>query len=316
MSQKSNKKKAVFVTFNRIGYHCLETLINSQLVDIACLFTLKPELTAGISDYQDPSNLAKKHNVPVKYIKNLNHYVNELKQLRPALIFVIGWSQIIKKEILALPELGCIGFHPALIPKNRGRAAIPWHFINEDKFGGATLFYLNEGCDAGDIICQKKFALAEKDNAKTYYEQAQELAGECLKENLADILAGQAKRIKQNETEASYLLIRRPPDSFLDFNKMTSQEIFNQIRAVAYIYPTAFAYYQKQKVRFYQAALVPQEKQIYSATLGQIIKIKNNWLWVKTIDGIIELKEVKNENNQPIDCQRFFKIGYHLNRNN
>lgn len=312
---KLAKKKIIFITFNRLGYACLETIINSGLVEVIRVYTLKPELTKKISDYRDISPLCKKHKIEVKKIKNINQETSEIKNLKPDIIFIIGWSQIVKPEFFKIPPLGCIGFHPALLPKNRGRSAIPWHFINEEKYGGATLFFIDEGCDSGEIIGQSKFLLTKKDNARTYYERMQVAAVSLLQNLLPQLLKGDVKAIKQNHNQATYLLRRSAEDSFLDFCAMKTNQIFNQIRAVAYIYPSAFAFYQKRKINILESAIVAKEGDLYSVIPGQIIKVFPRAIWIKTIDGIIELSGLSVADQKPLsNYNNFFSVGHYFNK--
>ncbi|MFA6106238.1 MAG: formyltransferase family protein [Patescibacteria group bacterium] len=309
-----NNNKIIFVTFNRLGYLCLETIARSGVFNIKQAYTLKPELTGKISDYKDIELLCKKFEFPVKRIKNINNETDEIKKINPDIIFIIGWSQIINEELIKIPKIGCVGFHPALLPKNRGRAAIPWHFINEEKYGGATLFFIDEGCDSGDIIAQKRFVLTDKDNAKSYYEKIEEVAVKMLKSCARDLVRDKIKRRRQDHRRATCLFLRNADDSFLDFQKLNTRQIFNQVRAVAGIYPAAFADYEKNRVESLAAMIVPKKFYIYSAAPGQIIKVLPDGIWVKTIDGIIELSKLSSDGAAINDCPRFFKSGHYLNR--
>ena len=296
-----------------MGYACLDSIIRSGLVSVSRVYTLQPKLVAHISDYKDPTPLCKEHNIKIEYIKNINTKIEEIRKIKPDIIFVIGWSQIIKKEFIECAPLGCIGFHPALLPKNRGRAVIAWHFINEEKYGGCTFFYIDEGCDSGDIILQKKFSIRRNDNARSYYDNILRIAPKLLKDNLLKILQGKIRRVRQDNKNATYLLIRNERDSFLDFRSMNTKQIFNQIRSVAYLYPTAFFAYEGENFFIYKSRLVPKRLCIYSATIGQIIKASNSMMWVKTTDGIIEFQEIYDQNSRKINCASYFRVGHCLN---
>ena len=307
------KKKIIFITFNRLGYACLEEIIAEALVEVACVYTLEPELTQKVSDYQDISPVCHRHNIPLKKIKNINQEIADIKEINPDIIFIIGWSQIVKPEIFNIPPLGCVGSHPALLPKNRGRAAIPWHFINQEKYGGVTLFFIDEGCDSGDIIDQSKFILNDKDNALTYYTKMQVATLRLIRRVLPSLINHTAKAKPQRHNQATYLLPRAEQDSYLDFCTMSTRQIFNQIRAVAYVYPTAYAFYEQKKIGVLESSVVPKKYQIYSATPGQIIKTSPKSLWVKTLDGIIELKKLTFSGKPLSDYLSMFKTGHRFN---
>lgn len=299
--------KIIFISMNRFGQECLsEILENGVAVDY--IFTINEDRAPRISDYTDFSRIASEHCIPLKRVRNINDELDFIRDLKPDLVFVLGWSQIIGKDLLLIPRLGCIGSHPALLPKNRGRAAIPWHFINKEQYGGITFFYLDEGCDSGDIIAQKRFLIEDSDNAGTYYGKICSLGRECIREQLADILDGTVQRKKQDNELSTYLLIRGPEDSRIDFRK-PSREIFNLIRAVAYMYPAAFAFYAGCKVLAHKSILVSGELYKYPALPGQILEIGEDCMRVKTGDGVIELMELFSEDGGKIKPKKLFAVG-------
>ncbi|MBU1159679.1 hypothetical protein KKD04_00665, partial [Patescibacteria group bacterium] len=125
-----------------------------------------------------------------------------------------------------------------------------------------------------------------------------------LDKYLSKIVNGTVRRIKQNEKRATYLSKRVPEDSFLDFEKMNTRQIFNQIRAVAYVYPTAFMFYNKNKIVILKSKIIPEKPRKYPVRPGQIVKVLKNAVLVKTLDGIIELQ---------INYKKPLKIGNHFN---
>lgn len=311
----SNRKpKSILITFNKIGYACLEELISSSLSEIVTVYSISPENSTSISDYKNVSGLCESNNINLIYTKNINQEIDKIKRSKPDIIFIIGWSQIVKKELIEIPKYGCVGFHPALLPRNRGRAVMAWHFINNEKYGGATFFYIDEKCDHGNIIAQKKFTIEKKDNVKNYYEKAHQAAVSLFKNNLKNILNNTIKVRKQDHSQATYLSIRTKKDSYLDFNTLSARQLYNQIRAVAYIYPTAYVKYESNLYNIYESYVFNKNKsKKYYATPGQIISIKNNELTVKTIDGIIVFTIIKNHKNKEINYKKTFKAGHYFN---
>ena len=99
------------------------------------------------SDYADFDAISRKYNIKQIKIKNINdkENVDLINKINPDLILVIGWSQLLKKEIIQIPKLGVIGSHPTELPKYRGRAPIPWSIIKELKESALTLFFIQEG---------------------------------------------------------------------------------------------------------------------------------------------------------------------------
>ena len=120
---------------------------------IDLLITLKDNKAVDKSGRIYLDEIALKHDVPLLKIKDVND-----KEVIEALIkhdidwlFIIGWSQIARSDLLNTPKKGCIGMHPTLLPVGRGRAAIPWTIIKGLDKTGVTMFKLDEGVDTGDI---------------------------------------------------------------------------------------------------------------------------------------------------------------------
>ena len=299
----------IYISMTKDGYFALEQLIQAgKKVDL--VMTLRNDKSDAVSDYIDFSTLAVQYNIPIKLVTNVNKEIDYLKSLKPALIIVNGWSQLLSEKIISLPTYGCVGTHPSLLPKNRGRAPIAWHFINEEKFGGITLFYLDNGCDSGPIIEQMKFTIFSSDNAQTYYEKITHLGTKLILKNYDKIINGTAISKSQNHKKATYLLRRRPKDNLLDFKESTRQ-IHNKIRAVSGIYPAVYFYYQGNEYKILSSKLEKLPK--YSGVLGQIARVTDGELWVLAKDGVIILTDVQDKNGNVIVCTKVFRTGYVIN---
>src|SRR3954464_7778513 len=78
-----------------------------------------------------------------------------LREADPDLIFVVGWSQLVLDEFIGLPRHGVFGMHPTLLPRHRGRAAIPWTILSGLAKTGVTLFEISDGTGAsGATVAQ------------------------------------------------------------------------------------------------------------------------------------------------------------------
>lgn len=299
----------IYLSMTKDGYFALEKLIQSSK-KIELIITLQKGRSGNVSDYADFSSLATRHKIPIRFIANINEDLHYLKSLKPALIIVNGWSQLLNEMILSLPTYGCVGTHPALLPKNRGRAPIAWHFINEEKFGGVTLFYLSDGCDSGPIIEQAKFSILSSDNAQIYYEKVTELGAKLLVKNYDKIVNGTAMSRPQDHKRATYLFKRRPQDSFLDFCE-TARQIHNKIRAVSGVYPSAYFSYQGKEYKVLSSLL--KKTSSYSSVPGQIAKVTDKEVWVLAKDKVVILTDVQNAHGDTIVCNKIFRIGYVIN---
>ncbi len=164
--------KILFVSFDEIGLRCLEKIIELN-ADVVGIFTFPDEYGKVLSGNVSFDFIAEKHNIPILKNKNINHSetLNLISSFKPDISFVIGWPQLVKSEFICLAPKGCIGMHPTLLPKHRGRAPIPWAFIMGLKKTGVTMFYIDEGTDTGDIIAQEEIEILFHDDAKSLYDK-------------------------------------------------------------------------------------------------------------------------------------------------
>ncbi len=307
------KSPNIYVSMTRDGHYALETLLKKgKSVDeiISC----SVDRAESVSDYVCFERLAEKFKLKLVYTEDINSLTEEFVLKKPNVIIVNGWSQLLDKELLKTAKNGCVGTHPALLPKNRGRAPIAWHFINEEKYGGITLFYLEATCDSGPIIDQIKFRIKDEDTASDYYHKIMKFGAALLLKNFDTIVDGSARRkaIPQDHAKATYLLKRRPRDSRIDFNDKNAREIHNLVRAVSDVYPLANFDYKGVKYLILNSVL-PAGAPRHSGLPGQIAKVFSDRIWVLTKQEIIEFKSIMDENRNKISPLEVFKEGEVLN---
>jgi methionyl-tRNA formyltransferase len=154
-------------------------------------------------------------------------------------LFVIGWSQIVSRDILALPSRGAIGFHPAPLPELRGRAVIPWTILLGRRTTGSSLFWLDEGMDSGDLAAQVPFDVAEDETAATLIAKHEGALDGMLSRLIPRLASGTAGRTPQDHARASYCAKRTAADGLIDWSR-PAREVWTLIRAVGDPYPGAF----------------------------------------------------------------------------
>lgn len=130
--------------------------------------------------------------------------VNILEQLRPDIIFVCTFSQILRNEILQIPRYGCINIHGGPLPKYRGPAPTFWVLFNREEKTCVTFHYMTEGIDDGDVILQKELRILPDDTEDTLDIRLAKLGSESICEVVKQIEKGTVKRCPQLEQQASY----------------------------------------------------------------------------------------------------------------
>ena len=245
--------KTAFVTCVQIGLSCIEEIykIGGKL-DL--LITIKDNKAKDKSGRIYLDEIAAKHNVPLLKINNVNdkEVIEALIKYNIDWLFIIGWSQIARSELLNTPKKGCIGMHPTLLPVGRGRAAIPWAIIKGLDKTGVTMFKLDEGVDTGDIITQGEITLDNEITATELYDKVNRMHTQLIRDKWVDIISDNIRPKKQNEKLATEWPGRKPEDGQITIN-MTMDEAHTLVRATTHPYPGAFFLTNDSKIIIWNA---------------------------------------------------------------
>lgn len=262
----------------------LDALIKAGLPP-ALVITLPPELAARHSDYADLSTMAELANSAVLFAQDINapDVINVMRRTEPDLCLVIGWSRICKAEFRAIARYGNIGFHPAPLPRFRGRAAIPWTILQNEATSGSTLFWLDEGTDSGPILLQKSFPVASDETARSLYSKQVINLAAMLPQAVQLVQSGSAPSMPQDQTMASYCARRTPDDGIIDWHK-AAHSVLRFIRAVGDPYPGAFTFCEGEKLFVDRAALFPESHRFIGLT-GQIQSHTASGFTIRCGDG-------------------------------
>jgi methionyl-tRNA formyltransferase len=164
--------------------------------------------------------------------------VNRIATLAPDFLFSFYCRQMLKAPLLALAPRGALNMHGSLLPKYRGRAPVNWAVLHGERRTGATLHYMADKPDAGDIVAQQAVPILPDDTAHEVFDKVTVAAEICLDAVLPALLAGTAPRYPNDIAHGSYFGRRTPADGCIDWQK-SALEIHNLVRAVAPPYPGA-----------------------------------------------------------------------------
>lgn len=290
-------KKIVFIGSVDSSDLALKTLIEEK-VNISLVLSLNPDRAANVSDYCPIHKTAQAYNIPYLLFDNINDkdVVKTVQGIVPDFIFVVGLSQIIKQDLMSAAKDFVVGFHPTAIPHNRGRAALPWQILLGEKESSITFFKIDQGMDSGDVLFREPYFIDEMDYVSDVYAKVLDAMALSLKKNIHKLMDDQILPEKQDETNASYLLIRRPYDGIIDWGKPTDY-ILRVIRATSHPYPGAYAYLRNKKITIFRAEK-HQLLQSYIGYNGQVAEITpEGKLIVLTQDGSIKVTEYSVEEN-------------------
>ena len=242
------------------------------------------------ADFADLTSVCEKHNVPYRFTSDINRpeEVFWIKSLHPDIIFCFGWSSILKKEILDISPMGVIGFHPAELPKNRGRHPIIWALALDLDRTASTFFFMDQGADSGDILNQEKVDILYEDDARSLYEKITETALKQVEAFLPQLENGSFLRIPQDHSKANYWRKRSKRDGKIDF-RMSSRAVYNLVRALGKPYIGAHVEFDGQEVKIWKA----KEVQINLKNIepGKILDVFDHNILIKCSDKAVLLTE-------------------------
>lgn len=233
----------------------------------------------------------------------------EVTSLNPDLIITCAYGQILPKEILDCPRLGCINVHASLLPKLRGGAPIHRAIMNGFSKTGITIMYMSKGMDEGDIIEQRSIDIEYDDTTESLHDKLAILGRDLLLDVLPSIIDGTNNRIKQDSTQVSYGFNIKREDEKIDFSK-TKRQIYNQVRGL-YSHPGAYCLFEGKVLKIWKAR---ETENIFSNLFdGQITAIYEDGFGVKVSNGEIVFTEVQLEGKKRVPANEF--INGYLNNN-
>lgn len=252
---------------------------------------------------------ALKYNLPVYQPKKVREpeFVELLRSLKPDVMVVAAFGQIITKEILEMPKYGCINVHASLLPAYRGAAPIQWAVINGDKESGVTIMQMDEGIDTGDMIEKAVVPIAEDETGGSLFDKLSHTGAKLCVKVLRDLEEGTAVREKQpEESTTPYAKMIDKKMGEVDWKK-SAKEIEQLIRGLN-PWPSAYTKVHGKTLKLWKAKVLLETSQMNP---GQIVKVTKDSLAVQTGQGMLEIQELQLEGKKRMDTSSFLR-GYVL----
>ncbi len=209
-----------------------------------------------------------------------------LRGIAPDVTMVVGWSKLIKKEVLTIPPLGTIGYHPAALPANRGRHPIVWALALGLSETASSFFFMGEGTDDGPLLSQQVVPITLEDDARTLYDKLLAVIPMQIEEILARLFSGSLEGTPQNHRLANSWRKRSPADGCIDW-RMSAQSIHNLVRALTRPYPGAHLIFENQEIKVWKC----QVEAISTRNIepGKVLEVDGRTLLVKAGDNAVRL---------------------------
>lgn len=266
----------------------LDALLRHADVELVGVVTRNQ--SAFNADFQDLQPLAQRAGCPVFASDGTDQAAMTawLRELHPDVIYCLGWSQLLSAELLTLPPLGVVGYHPAALPQNRGRHPIIWALALGLEQTASTFFLMDEGADSGAILSQQPVPISATEDAASLYHKLIDTALPQLRDLTTALAAGKARPIPQDHTRANYWRKRSAADGRIDW-RMPASGIHNLVRALTRPYPGAHCEYQGQPVKVWRTQ--PLAAADANLEPGKVLRVHGGRIRVKCGDAAVELLE-------------------------
>lgn len=251
--------------------------------------------------------IAEERRIPVFQPERLRRSdtVQRIAEIKPDIIVTAAYGQILPKEVLDTPRLGCINVHGSLLPKYRGGAPIQRSIMNGEPVTGVTIMYMAEGLDTGDMISRVEVPITNEDNAGTMFDKLSIAGAELLRRTLPDLLAGKTAAVPQNHDEATIAPNIKREDERIDWSR-PALDIFNQIRGLS-PWPVAFTTWNGENFKIW-AARKPADGPSGSASAhapGTVLSVTDEGIEVAAGSGTIWLTEVQPAGKKALKVAEF-----------
>ncbi|MBA4148089.1 MAG: methionyl-tRNA formyltransferase [Verrucomicrobia bacterium] len=236
--------RVIFMGTAELACASLEALCDAAGMEVIAVVT-QPDRPKGRDLKLQPSHVkqvALQKNLPVLQPQRARNeeFVEQLRALKPDLMAVAAYGQILPQAMLDIPQHGCLNVHTSLLPKYRGAAPIQWAIIDGEPETGVTIMKMDAGLDTGDILAMGRTPIAPEDNAQTLHDRLAKLGAELLVKTIPDYVAGKIAPQKQPAEGASYARKIEKEDGLLDWTQ-PARVLWNRIRGFT-PWPGAFTY--------------------------------------------------------------------------
>ncbi|MES2365520.1 MAG: formyltransferase [Pseudomonadota bacterium] len=258
--------RAVVFAYHDVGVRCLSVLLDAG-VDVALVVT-HTDAPGDTIWFDSVAQLAARHDIPTVTPDDPNtpEFVQKIRTLAPDFLFSFYYKLMLKAPLLALPKQGALNMHGSLLPQYRGRVPVNWAIIHGERETGATLHYMTEKPDAGQLVDQQAVPILGDDTAAEVMRKVTCAAEVTLHRALPGLIAGTATATTQDLSQGGYFGGRRPEHGRIDWSQ-PAQNIHNLIRAVAPPYPGAYTTVAGKAARLLRSRVVNMPKATTSPAL-------------------------------------------------
>jgi len=248
--------RIVFIGAGDVGLPTLQALLKSEYPVVGVV--TQPDKPVGRAQLIEPPSIKKAlagAKMPILQPPRIKERqaIEEIQALMPDVIVVAAYGQILPRDVLEIPKIACLNLHASLLPRWRGAAPIQAAIVAGDPETGITVMYMNEGLDTGDIMLQHKTNILPTETGGSLHDRLANIAPETLLAALRLLAEGNAPRIPQDNTLATYAPKLKREDGKIDWSE-SADVIERKIRAFN-PWPGAFMTIDGRNLKIFSASI-------------------------------------------------------------
>lgn len=304
--------RIVFMGTPAFALPALQRLVESEY-EVVAVYT-PPDRPAGRGRQPTPSPVKAKaleFGLPVRQPLRVSapDDAAELAALKPDLIVVAAYGQILRQRVLDIPPKGVVNIHPSLLPRHRGASPVAGAILAGDDETGVTIMLLTPGMDEGPILSQARLPIAPDDTTGTLLRKLSVLGADLLMETLPAYLEGRLTPQPQDDAKATYTSMVQKEDGHIDW-ETPAVDIWRRVRAYN-PWPSAFARYDETMIRILRALPLQEESGQPAGTVVPpprgLSKEVEGAFAVQTGKGMLAVLQVQKEGRRALWAAEFLR---------
>ena len=244
--------------------------------------------------------LALQHGIPViqpPKVRDLA-FIETLLDLKPDLIVVVAFGQILPKALLDIPPKGCINVHASLLPRYRGAAPLNWCIINGETETGVTTMLMDPGLDTGPMLLRSATTIDGNEDIIALHDRMSLLGAELLAETLDGLKAGRVSPQQQDDSLSCYAPMLKKEDGLINWYR-EARAIHNQVRGLA-VWPGAYTFLNGQTLKLYRTRVGDG-----TGLPGRVLRAERGVFEVACLSGSIFIEELQLAGKNRLDAASF-----------
>ena len=281
MDNKIFKKRVLIIGIPDMAYIGTDVLYNAGVNIVGVLGPIKSHNT-----YVSFKKFIEDKQLNFIEYDNLNspELYKTISDLNVDIAVVFSFNSKIPISFINLIKDGVLNLHPSLLPQYRGGNPYSRVIMNGEKETGVTIHFMSEEFDEGDIVAQIKCPLEKNETMGTIFNKTNYLGTKLMLSVLKEYENNPLKRIPQQKGEFNKANNLKNEEYYIDFNK-SAIDIERQIRALNPFF-NCYTYYKGQVLKIFKAS-VEEENLENNFNIGEIVKIENDKIYIKTTKGYL-----------------------------